>query len=173
MWRSFSAKSYEGRCFASTQKFGYYLRYQHQPKQHVSYVQDMKSSALSLDGTWPAHRTAIRSSCNGPSPRPVSLLPRYGQPSRVISHQSFCDTVWLRDPRLSSLYLLIAWTRFVSTLLVICGYALSRLRETCDREMHFKTAIAKPQQPLYKHWTARFSYIHMQRLRLYGAESGI
>jgi hypothetical protein len=69
----------------------YYL--QHQTKQPVSLIQDKKLLALVLDGAWPAQGFAVRSSRDGLSLRPVSLLSRFGQPSRVISHESFRDNV--------------------------------------------------------------------------------
>jgi hypothetical protein len=105
------------------------------PKQLVSHAQDKKSSSRALapgqlievqhDHLEMVHLLHLTLRCRALGSRLVSSATN---PFATLSDRKIPTLI---------LYLIIAWTYFVSRVVVICGYELSKSREPFDYEMHF------------------------------------
>lgn len=168
MWRSFSAESYEGRCFASTQKFKYWelstptLRRHH--TQTTRFVHPRQEVIIT------------RLECLASSWRRVMIILRWSISYTCLFALALWAALSCHQPRILLRHCLIEPSPPIITklnhrfdALCKCSARILRSRDTSNCETHFTTTITKPQQQLHKSLVHRPSHVHLQETCLDGA----
>jgi hypothetical protein len=134
--------------------------------QHVSHIQNDKSSALAVS-PWLSHGFSIRPPCDGPSLTSVSLLPCFGHLSRVISPDpSRHCLIRKSSPRVQYLHIIRACLVNTFHLLRTRAWRIEKDIARCTLKQHLQAR----QQRLHKSCTVEYRQVLMQMRWRYGAE---